>query len=39
MYSPGVTPLHYAADGVSTELVQLLLEGGANANLQEDDGM
>ena len=39
MYSPGWSPLHYAAERGRTELVKLLLEGGANPNIQNKWGM
>ena len=39
MYSPGEAPLHYAAANESTEMVKLLLEGGANPNIQNKWGM
>ena len=39
MYSPGWAPLHWAAGRGRTEMVKLLLEGGANPNIQDEDGM
>ena len=39
MYSPGWTPLHVAARYGRTEKVKLLLEGGANPNIQNNGGM
>ena len=39
MYSPGEAPLHYAAANERTEMVNALLEGGANPNMQNNDGM
>ena len=38
MYSPGATPLHWAAVNGYTEMVKVLLEGGANPNIQNDGG-
>ena len=39
MYSPGWTPLHYAAEYGRTETAKALLEGGANPNIHTEYGM
>ena len=38
-YAMNVTPLHYAVAGNHPEIVTLLMNYGANPNLEDDDGV